>query len=155
MTTPAQAVPRILLQLNQWQADGKMTKEEGQKLNALTLNYHPDVLALADGIGKTPDDELLARARELSQTATLPSSSSNASSSSASSSGSHAARRGPRPALNIGTVKDANATPEAAQADAQESQADALLKAKRERALKRQSMPEKLPQSVTDQVQQR
>lgn len=70
----------------------------------------------------------------------------------AASSGA-AARKG-RPALNIGTVKNANATPEAAQADEQESQADALLKAKRMRNLKRQSLPEKLPASVQDQMPQ-
>ena len=61
-----------------------------------------------------------------------------------------------RPALNIGAVKTANATPQAAAQDVQESQADALLRAKRERNLKRQSLPEKtgLPLSVTSQVNQ-
>jgi hypothetical protein len=59
-----------------------------------------------------------------------------------------------RPALNIAAVKDANTTKEASLLHEEESQADALLKAKRERNLKRQSMPEKsgLPSSVSDQI---
>ena len=79
---------------------------------------------------------------------------SSSSSSAAPVARGPAARKG-RPALNIGAVKDANATAEAARADEVESQADALLRAKRMRNLKRQSMPEKgLPDSVSSQVQQ-
>lgn len=77
-------------------------------------------------------------------------------SASSSSGGAGVRKGGARPALNIGAVKHANATAEAARANEVESQADALLKAKRERNLKRQSMPEKtgLPDSVADQLNQ-
>jgi hypothetical protein len=92
-------------------------------------------------------DDLLSKALAVCSSA----SASSASSSSSSSSGL-GARKG-RPALNIGQVKQTNATPEAAQQDEQESQADALLKAKRMRNLKRQSMPEKLPAEVQAQVE--
>jgi len=84
------------------------------------------------------------------------SASSSSSAASASAAGVSGLARKGRPALNIGTVKQTNATPEALEADEEESQADALLKAKRLRNLKRQSMPEKqsLPAEVQSQVEQ-
>lgn len=157
---------------------------------ALVLSYNPEVLALADEIGKTPDvsaahtqactagsaqacmhnategqrsicalcslvvqDELLAKALAVTAAASEAAAASKGAGAGAGASAGGAARKG-RPALNIGAVKNANATPEAAQADEQESQADALLKAKRMRNLKRQSLPEKLPASVQDQMPQ-
>ena len=99
--------------------------------------------------------DLLAKALAVTASAAEASAASKgAGAGSGSGAGSGASGRKGRPALNIGTVKNANATPEAAHADEQESQADALLKAKRMRNLKRQSLPEKLPASVQDQIPQ-
>lgn len=160
---------------------------------ALVLSYNPEVLALADEIGKTPDvsaahtaqacrpdgrhaatsinhaneqrsicapcslvvqAELLAKALAVTAAAAEAAAASKGAGAGAGASAGGAGARKGRPALNIGAVKNANATPEAAQADEQESQADALLKAKRMRNLKRQSLPEKLPASVQDQMPQ-
>jgi len=99
-------------------------------------------------------DELLAKAVALSDSSATATGGAAASASSSRSGGACGGARKGRPALNIGAVKDANATPEATRADEQESQADALLKAKRMRSLKRQSLPEKLPASVQDQMPQ-
>jgi len=97
----------------------------------------------------------LASSDASSSASSAPEAAAAASSSSGSSSGSGLRSKG-RPALNIGAVKETNATPEAALADEEESQADALLKAKRMRNLKRQSMPEKtsLPAEVQSQLPQ-
>lgn len=95
--------------------------------------------------------DLLAKALALKD-APPAAAASSSSTSSSSDSAPKGGRKG-RPALNIGAVKDANATADAARVNEAESQADALLKAKRMRNLKRQSLPERgLPDSVADQL---
>jgi hypothetical protein len=50
-----QKVPKLLLQFNEWIASNKIDKAMGQQMNALTLSYNANMLALADEIGQTPD----------------------------------------------------------------------------------------------------
>lgn len=142
MSHNPQLVPKLLLAFNEWQKNGHIDKATGEKLKNLTLAKNQGILDLASEIGVTPELELCQKALAVMN--------NDAAASSSLDEEKTTGRRG-RPALNISAVKATNSTAEAAQLDEQESQADALLKAKRERNLKRQSMPEKFP-DISDQL---